>query len=90
MPVRADLTAALNLILTFFAKVRVGIDVGLFSIMKTVWRYDVSPDPLKLASMSIGANGHVHAGADGFRATMDPKYQPPDMSIDGLKRALKI
>ncbi len=90
MPVRADLTAALNLILTFFAKVRVGIDVGLFSIMKTVWRYDVSPDPLKLASMSIGANGHVHAGADGFRATMDPKYQPPDMSIDGLKRALKL
>ena len=90
MPVRADLTAALNLILTFFAKVRVGIDVGLFSIMKTVWRYEVSPDPLRLASMSIGAQGHVHAGADGFRATMNPQYQPPDMSIDGLKRALKI
>ncbi|MEY3011723.1 MAG: hypothetical protein RIT45_458 [Pseudomonadota bacterium] len=90
MPVRAELIAALNLILTFFAKVRVGIDVGLFSIMKTVWRYDVSPDPLKLASMSIGANGHVHAGPDGFSATMDPQYQPPDMSIEGLKRALKI
>ncbi len=90
MPVAAELSAALRLILTFFAKVRVGIDVGLFSIMKTVWRYDVSPDPLELASMSIGANGHVHAGPDGFSATMDPQYEPPDMSLEGIKKALKV
>ncbi|MCO4760987.1 MAG: DUF4157 domain-containing protein [Myxococcales bacterium] len=90
MPVSAELSAALRLILTFFAKVRVGIDVGLFSIMKTVWRYECSPDPLELASMSIGAKGHVHAGADGFSGTMEPEYEPPDMSIEGLKKSLGL
>ena len=90
MPVEAELSAALRLILTFFAKVKVGIDVGLFSIMKTVWQYEMSPDPLELASMSIGAKGHIHAGADGFSGTMSPEYEPPDMSIDGLKSALGL
>jgi hypothetical protein len=90
MPVDAKLTAALNLILTFFAKVKVGVDVGLFSIMKTVWRYEKSPDPLNLAQMEIGAKGRVRAGAGGFSASMDPQYRPPDMSIDSLKRALKL
>ena len=90
MPVSAELSAALRLILTFFAKVRVGLDVGLFSIMKTVWRYDVSPDPLELASMSIGARGNVKAGPDGFSATMDPQYEPPDLSIEGLKKSLGL
>ncbi len=90
MPITAELSAALRLILTFFAKVRVGIDVGLFSIMKTVWRYETSPDPLELASMSIGAKGHVHAGPDGFSGTMSPDYEPPDMSIEGLKSALGL
>ncbi len=90
MPVDARLTAALNLILTFFAKVRVGLDVGIFSIMKTVWEYDKSPDPIRLAEMSIGAKGNVHAGPDGFRGTMTPEYQPPDFSLESLKRALHI
>ena len=90
MPVDARLSAALNLILTFFAKVRVGIDVGLFSIMKTVWRYDKSPDPLRLAEMSIGAKGRVKADSSGFSATMNPEYQPPDMSLDSLKRAIGL
>jgi hypothetical protein len=90
MPIDARLTAALNLILTFFAKVKVGIDVGLFSIMKTVWQYENSPDPLRLAEMSIGAKGNVHAGPDGFRGTMNPEYTPPDLTLDGLKRALHL
>lgn len=90
MPVDARLTAALNLILTFFAKVRVGLDVGLFSIMKTVWQYDKSPDPLRLADMSIGAKGRVRAGGGGFSASMNPEYRPPNLSLDALKRALKL
>ncbi len=90
MPVDAKLSAALNLILTFFLKVKVGIDVGLFSIMKTVYQYDKSPDPLKLAEMSIGAKGHVHAGPDGFRGTMTPEYKPPDLSLASLKRSLGL
>ena len=90
MPVSAELSAALNLILSFFAKVRVGIDVGLFSIMKTVWRYSASPDPLQLARMAIGARGNVHAGPDGFSATMNPEYEPPDLTIEGLKRAIGL
>jgi hypothetical protein len=90
MPVDAQLSAALNLILTFFAKVRVGLDVGLFSIMKTVWQYDVVPDPLRLGSFEMNAGADVHAGPDGFRANMRPSYEPPDLSIDGLRRALKV
>jgi hypothetical protein len=90
MPVDAKLSAALNLILTFYAKVRVGIDVGLFSIMKTVWQYDKSPGPLPLAEASIGAKGHVHAGPDGFRGTMTPEYKPPELTLDKLKRALGL
>lgn len=90
MPVTAELSAALNLILDFFAKVRVGIDVGLFSIMKTVWRYGYRPDPLQLARMAIGARGHVHAGPDGFDATMEPEYTPPDLTIAGLKKSLGL
>ncbi len=90
MPVEAKLTAALNLILSFFAKVKVGIDVGLFSIMKTVWNYEKSPDPIKLAEMSIGAKGRVQAGPGGFTGTMNPEYTPPDMSLDTLKKALHI
>jgi hypothetical protein len=58
--------------------------------MKTVWRYEKSPDPLNLAQMEIGAKGRVRAGAGGFSASMDPQYRPPDMSIDSLKRALKL
>lgn len=90
MPVDARLTAAMNLILTFFAKVRVGLDVGLFSIMKTVWQYDKSPDPLRLGDMSIGAKGRVRAGGGGFAASMSPEYRPPNLSLDALKRALKL
>ena len=88
MPVQAELSAALNLILSFFAKVRVGLDVGLFSIMKTVWRYDSRPDKLELARMAIGARGNIHAGPDGYSATMEPEYTAPDLTIDGLKRSL--
>ena len=90
MPVSADLTAALRLILTFFAKVKVGLDVGFFSIMKTVWQYEKSPDPLELASMSIGAKGNVHAGPDGFSGSMTPEYEPPDLSLDALTSALGL
>jgi hypothetical protein len=90
MPVNAKLTAALQLVLTFFAKVKVGLDLGFFSIMKTVWDYDKSPDPINLASMSIGAKGNVHAGPDGFRGTMTPEYTPPDLSLAKLKQALHI
>ena len=90
MPVDARLTAALNLVLTFFAKVKVGLDVGLFSIMKTVWRYEKSPDPLRLAEMSIGAKGRVKADGNGFSGEMNPEYQPPDLSLDSLKRALHL
>ena len=68
----------------------VGIDVGLFSIMKTVWQYDKSPDPIPLAETSIGAKGNVHAGPDGFRGTMTPEYKPPELSIEKLKRALHL
>ncbi len=90
MPVDARLSAALNLVLTFFAKVKVGLDVGLFSIMKTVWRYEKSPDPLRLAEMSIGAKGRVKADAGGFSGEMHPEYQPPDLSLESLKRALHL
>ncbi|MBM4343343.1 MAG: DUF4157 domain-containing protein, partial [Deltaproteobacteria bacterium] len=90
MPVDARLSASLNLILTFFAKVRVGLDLGLFSIMKTVWRYDKSPDPIRLAEMAIGAKGRVKADGSGFSASMNPEYQPPDLSLDTLKRALGL
>lgn len=90
MPVDARLSAALNLILTFFAKVKVGLDVGLFSIMETVWQYDKSPDPLKLGEMAVGAKGRLQADASGMRATMNPEYNPPDLSIEGLKKALRL
>jgi hypothetical protein len=90
MPVDARLTAALNLILTFFAKVRVGLDVGLFSIMKTVWQYEKQPDPLRLAEMSIGAKGRVRAAGGGFQASMNPEYRPPNLSLESLKRALRL
>jgi hypothetical protein len=90
MPVDAKLTAALNLVLTFFAKVKVGLDVGIFSVMATVWSYDKSPDPLKLAEMSVGAKGRVQAGAGGFTGTMNPEYQAPDLSLSSLKRALHL
>lgn len=90
MPVDARLSAALNLVLTFFAKVKVGLDVGLFSIMATVWQYEKSPDPLKLAEMSIGAKGRVKADGNGFSGEMNPEYTPPDLSLDSLKRALHL
>ena len=67
-----------------------GLDVGLFSIMKTVWQYDKSPGPLQLAEASIGAKGHVHAGPDGFRGTMTPEYKPPELTIEKLKRSLGL
>ena len=90
MPVNAQLSAALSLVLSFFAKVKVGIDVGLFSIMKTVWRHDAEAARLQLAAMSIGARGQVHAGADGFSASMNPEYEAPDLSLDSLKRAIGL
>lgn len=90
MPVDAQLRAQLNLILTFFAKVKVGLDVGLFSIMSTVWHYDKSPDPIRLAEASIGAKGRVQAGAGGFSGSMQPQFTPPDLSLDSLKRALHL
>jgi len=90
MPIDAQLKAQLNLILTFFAKVRVGLDVGLFSIMTTVWRYEKSPDPLRLAEMGIGAKGRVQAGPGGFSGSMRPEYTPPDLSLASLKRALHL
>ena len=90
MPVDARLSAALNLILTFFAKVKVGLDLGVVSVMETVWQYDKSPDPLKLAQFDMGAKGRVRADAGGARATMKPEYRPPDLSIETLKKALKL
>ena len=84
------LSAALNLILTFFAKVKVGLDLGVVSVMETVWHYDKSPDPLKLAQFDMGAKGRVRADAGGARATMKPEYRPPDLSIETLKKALKL
>ncbi len=90
MPVDARLSAALNLILTFFAKVKVGLDLGVVSVMETVWHYDKSPDPLKLAQFDMGAKGRVRADAGGARATMKPEYRPPDLSIETLKKALKL
>jgi hypothetical protein len=90
MPVDARLSAALNLILTFFAKVKVGLDLGFFSIMKTVWQYDKSPNPLRLAEMAIGAKGRVQAGAGGFNAEFNPEYQPPDLSLEKLKQAIGL
>lgn len=90
MPVNAQLSAALSLVLSFFAKVKVGLDVGLFSIMATVWQHDAEAARLELARMAIGAQGQVHAGADGFSATMNPQYEAPDMSLDSLKRAIGL
>jgi len=90
MPVSADVTAALNLLLEFYAKVRVGLDVGLFSIMKTVWNYPFAKKTLPIAQMGIGLKGNVHAGADGLRGSMTPTYSPPTLTLDKLKGALGI
>ena len=90
MPVDARLSAALNLILTFFAKVKVGLDLGVVSVMETVWQYDKSPDPLKLGDYSLGAKGRVTADAGGMRGSMKPEYKPPNLSIETLKKALKL
>ncbi len=90
MPVDARLSAALNLILTFFAKVKVGLDLGVASVMETVWHYDRSPDPLKLGEFGLGANGRVSADAAGMRASLKPNYKPPELSIGSLKKALKL
>ena len=49
MPVDAKLSAALNLLLTFYAKVRVGIDVGKTTVGDTAGRpqYLVEMQPIR-------------------------------------------
>ncbi len=90
MPVDARLSAALNLLLTFFAKVKVGLDLGIVSVMETVWQYNKSPDPLKLGDFAIGAKGRVTADAGGMRASMTPDYKPPELTVESLKKALRL